>query len=210
MKTDSEHIRSNEALWDRRAKSFDSPDWKTNYLRKAQTALVSLLDLKENMVILDVGCGTGWALGQAAARLKGRGQFYGVDLSSKMIDKAKENFEGLDNFHFIKANAESVPLEGNLFDIILCSNSFHHYRHPDKALKEMYRLLKPGGRTCILDPTADHWYIKVVDRLARVIEPEHVRLYSSQEFQRLFVEAGLTYGESISILAHQKIHVGIK
>jgi ubiquinone/menaquinone biosynthesis C-methylase UbiE len=210
MKNEFKHTQLNEAKWDKWAKSLDDKGWINNYLRKAQSELISLLDIKENMCFLDIGCGTGWALGQIAILLNGKGQFYGADLSPKMIDKAKENFKSEDNFHFIKANAESIPLDSDFFDIIICTNSFHHYLNPVKALKEMQRLLKSGGKIYILDPTADWWLIKPIDKLINLLEPEHVKIYSTKEFQRLFVNSGLKYVDTKVIKMHQKVHIAEK
>ena len=129
---ESKHAEINEAYWDKWAGSMDSKGWRYDYLRKCQSGVISLLDIKENISILDIGCGTGWALGQIAKSVNGKGLFYGVDLSTKMIEKAKENFKEEKQFHFIKSNAESISLDDNLFDIIICINSFHHYLNPDK------------------------------------------------------------------------------
>jgi ubiquinone/menaquinone biosynthesis C-methylase UbiE len=210
VKDEAKHIQRNEAKWDQWANTLDGNGWKYEYLRKAQSSVVSLLEMKESVHFLDVGCGTGWAIGEVSSRVNERGEFYGVDLSLKMIEKAKENFSGKNNFHFIKANAELIPLDGDFFDIIICTNSFHHYLHPDKALLEFQRLLKNGGKLYILDPTADTWIIKIADKLHKLIEPEHVKMYSSKEFQQLFCHAGLTYSAVESNYAHEKIHVGKK
>ncbi len=207
---EAKHIQLNKAKWDRWAKSADSKGRRNDYLRKAQAGVISILNLKENMNFLDIGCGTGWALGQAAKSVDEKGSFYGIDLSLKMIEKAKENFKDKANFHFIVCNAESIPLENNLFDIIICTNSFHHYLHPDKALKEMHRLLKTGGRIYLLDPTADSWIIKLIDKVIKLIEPYHVKLYSTNEFKKLFVYAGLKYIACEKINTHQKVQVGEK
>ena len=90
---ESKHIQLNEAKWDKWAESFDGKGWRYDYLRKAQSSVISLLDIKENMNFLDIGCGTGWAIGQVAKLVDNKGSFYGVDLSPKMIEKAKENFK---------------------------------------------------------------------------------------------------------------------
>lgn len=124
-----------------------------------------------------------------------------------MIAKAKENFRGRDNFHFINANAESIPLESDFFDIIICTNSFHHYFDPVKALKEMRRLLKPGGKTFILDPTADGWFMKLADKLSKFFEPERMKFYSTREFQELFVASGLRYVDTKAVDMRQKVHI---
>ncbi len=210
MKNELEHQRLNEAKWDAWAKSLDGKGWKYDYLRRAQAFVISLLNTTENINFLDVGCGTGWAIGEAAKAANGKGNFYGVDLSSKMIEKAKENFNGRTNFHFVQANVESIPLEGNFFDIVICTNSFHHYLHPEKALNEIFRLLKNGGKVYILDPTADTWLSKVADRIIQFLEPEQVKLYSTEEFQKLFYQAGLKNPTSKVFNAHHKVHIAEK
>ena len=210
MKTESEHLRLNEKKWDKWAASYDDNGWLHDKLRETQIKAVNILDLKENINFLDVGCGTGFAVGEAAKRINYRGEFYGVDLSSKMIGKAKANFSGNNNFHFIIANAESIPLEKDFFNIILCTNSFHHYLHPDKVLNEFYRLLKRGGKVYILDPTADKWYTRVIEKMIKLIEPEHVKLYSTKEFQHLFSDAGFNYLPLEIKSKHDKIHIGEK
>jgi ubiquinone/menaquinone biosynthesis C-methylase UbiE len=210
MKSDLKHRQLNEAKWARWADSLDKRGFRKSYLRTAQRELISLLEVKENISFLDVGCGTGWALGQIAVLARGKSRFYGVDLSPEMIAKARENFKGLDSFHFVIASAEEMPLESDFFDVIICTNSFHHYFNPAKALREIRRLLRPGGKVYILDPTADQWLIRQADKLIRILEPAHVKMYSSREFQELFGGAGLTYSETKAINWHEKIHIAEK
>lgn len=210
MKDDTKHTQLNEAKWDKWAESFDGKGWVQKRLRKDQSKVVSLLDAKESVRFLDAGCGTGWAMGEFASSVNKKGLFYGVDLSTKMIEKAKENFRGQDNFHFTKTNAESIPLDDDFFDIIICTNSFHHFLHPEKAMKEFYRLLKAGGKVYILDATSDVWFVRIVDRIMRLIEAEHVKFYSTKEYQQLFQDAGLKYSTSKKIKGNNKIHTGEK
>jgi ubiquinone/menaquinone biosynthesis C-methylase UbiE len=207
---ESKHIELNEAKWDKWANSLDDNTWRNHYLRRGQSDVISLMNIKENISILDIGCGTGWALGQVANLIDGKGSFYGVDLSTKMVEKARENFHVRENFHFIQANAESIPLDDNLFDAIICTNSFHHYLHPDKALKEIYRLLRTEGKIYILDPTADIWVIKIIDKLINLFEPSHVKMYSTKEFKKLIAGAGLKYEGHKTVRTSQNVHIGKK
>jgi ubiquinone/menaquinone biosynthesis C-methylase UbiE len=207
---ESRHIQLNEAKWDKWAETIDGKGFKYEYLRKAQNSLISILDIKENVQVLDIGCGTGRALGEVAKLTDGKGVFYGVDLSTKMIENAKEHFKNNDNFHFIKSSSESVPLENDLFDIIISTNSFHHYLHPEKAMKEIHRLLKPGGKIYILDPTADLLIVKIANKIIKLFEPGHVKLYSTDEFRRLILDAGLKYAGCNAINEAVKIHIGEK
>lgn len=207
---DLRHEQINKAKWDRWSGVADGKGWIYEYLRKAQKNLIELLELKENINFLDIGCGTGWAVAQVAERIGGRGIFYGVDISAGMIEKAKEKYNDFENFHFLQASSESIPLSDNFFDLIICTNSFHHYLHPAKAMGEISRLLKNGGRIYILDPTADSLAIKFADKIIRLLEREHVKLYSSLEFKNLISNAGLRYDGSKNIQGKEKVHTGIK
>ena len=207
---ESEHNRINGEKWDKWAKIADGKGAMFDYLRKAQSSLISIIDIPVNPVFLDIGCGTGWAVGQMAKAAGNVGMFYGVDMSQGMIDMAQKNFYGYDNFHFIRANAESIPLDDNSFNIIICTNSFHHYLNPDKAMQEIYRLLIPGGKIYILDPTADSLLIKFIDKIIRIFEPQHVKLYSTEEFKKLMVNSGLKYSGSKEIAPREKVHIGEK
>ncbi len=210
MNREEKHLELNEKKWDRWSATLESDGWKSKFLRQAQQEVINLLNLKDDVRFLDVGCGTGWAVGQAFKLFNGKGTFYGADLSEMMIEKAKENFKSYENIHFIKANAESIPLEDNFFDIIISTNSFHHYLHPDKALKEFYRLLKPGGKLYILDPTADSVFLKLIDKIVKLLEREHVKMYSSEEFKSLYNAAGIKYSETKAVMSKQKVHIGEK
>jgi len=207
---ESKHLVLNKQKWDKWATKLDKKGWRNDYLRKAQHNLISLLPIKEGVAFMDIGCGTGWAIGEAAKAVEDKGIFYGVDLSEKMIEKANENYRDKTNTHFIQTNAESVPLEGDMFDIIICTHSFHHYLHPDKALDEMCRLLKKGGKVYILDPTADSLTMKAMDKIIRFFEPEHVKMYSTAEFRDLITRTELKYGDCRVIESHQKVHMGEK
>jgi len=210
MKDSIKHAQLNEIKWDKWAESFDGGGWIHRYLRDAQSKVISILDLKENIHFLDVGCGTGWAIGQVAEIVNNNGVFYGVDLSSKMIEKAKENFSGKQNLHFIKANAESIPLDSDFFDVIICTNSFHHYLHPDQAVNEFYRLLTKDGKVYIMDTTTDVWYAKIVDWIFRLFEAEHVKHYNTKEYQQFFRNAGLKHIASQAVKGNNKVHIGEK
>lgn len=207
-----EYAKLNEELWDLRAESwFDTRfSFESRYLRWMQKKLFSLLEFGRNPRFLDLGCGTGWAVHYAASLADGRGEFYGVDISSKMIEKAEGGSTSYSNVHFRKANAEELPFDNDFFDLVICSNSFHHYFSPDKVLGEVYRVLKPNGRIYVLDMTADGLMTRMFDRLAKKKEPAHVKLYSTIEYQTLFERARLRYVTSKSVLLSTKVHIAEK
>jgi len=207
---EARHIELNLAKWNGWARSIEKMKFRREYLRKAQNDVLSLLNLKKGVRFLDVGCGPGWALEDAAKLAGGKGEFYGVDLSPLMVEKAQADYAGRPNFHFIVSNAESIPLESGSFDVIICTNSFHHYLNPGKAMAEFYRLLRPGGRLCILDPTSDRKIVRFADRIIRLIEPEHVKLYNTEEFREFFESVGLRHSFAESSIKSHRIQIGDK
>jgi ubiquinone/menaquinone biosynthesis C-methylase UbiE len=169
-----------------------------------------MLQLGENPCLLDLACGTGWAVRYAASLAKGHGEFYGVDNSSKMIEQAEANSKNYLNVHFHKSKVEELPFENCFFDVVISSNAFHHFSNPEKALKEAYRVLKAKGKVYILDTTANNFFMRVLDRLSRKFEAAHVKLYSTGEFQALFEKAGLHYTMSKPILSAIKVQIAEK
>jgi ubiquinone/menaquinone biosynthesis C-methylase UbiE len=111
MDEETEHTRLNEEKWDGRAKTFD--ERRFNYFRSMQKRLVSLLDLKENQHLLDLGCGTGWAVRYAARLVNECGEFYGIDISAKMIEKAKASSTDYKDAHFYQTSAEQLPFDND-------------------------------------------------------------------------------------------------
>ena len=208
MSQASEHTELNARKWDSRAETYDAK-W-FDYMRYMQKRTIALLPLKENISFLDIGCGTGWAVRYVATLIHQHGEFYGIDISPNMIERAKDNSRDCRNMYFYKANAEELPFQDNLFDLIMCTNSFHHYLQPAKALSEIQRVLKSSGRIYIMDFTADGFLSRMIDRVFRKREPEHVRFYSTREYQRLFADAKLAHVSKQSITSSMKVHIGEK
>ena len=199
--------KQNEELWDSRAETYDT---RFSFTRWTQRKLVSLLQLGDNPYLLDLACGTGWALRYAANRTNGQGEFYGVDNSSKMIAQAQAKSQSCGSLHFYKARVEALPFDDDFFHVVMSSNAFHHFSNPEKALREANRLLKPRGKLYILDITANNAFMRLVDRFGRKVEPAHVKLYSTKEFQALFERAGLCYITSKRIIPAIEVHIAEK
>ncbi|MDP9242739.1 MAG: methyltransferase domain-containing protein, partial [Actinomycetota bacterium] len=100
--------------------------------------------------------------------------------------------DGIPNVRFEVGDSEHLPFDDAEFTTVLCSNSFHHYPHPVLAVREMARVLAPGGRLVIGDACADLATARIADRFLRRFEPGHVRLYRSGELGSFLYGAGLT------------------
>lgn len=137
--------------------------------------------------VLDAGCGTG-ALLKRLALLRPTAELTGVDLSPKMIDTARDKLNGA--ARLLCADAEELPFDGREFDLLICSDSFHHYPRPERAAAEFYRVLKDGGTLLI----SDYWRPFPVRQVMNLFMPfsreGDVRVYSRREISALLYNAG--------------------
>jgi ubiquinone/menaquinone biosynthesis C-methylase UbiE len=172
--------------FDRWARSYEN-DRRSRFNAKPQQAALAALDLQPHERLLDVGCGTGAAVRAAAATVE---RAVGVDLSPQMIARARELATDVPGAEFVVGDSEQLPFESGEFDAVLCTASFHHYPNPRKATAEMARVVAPGGRLVIADGVADHWPARIADRILRVVDRGHVRLYRTKELAQLMQAAG--------------------
>ncbi len=117
------------------------------FVQPMYEALVRELRKLKGGKLLDVGCGNGNLFGLLKEE---EYQLYGIDLSENMIAAAKAEYSGCAVLHV--ADAEKLPFESDMFDVLVCNASFHHYTKPDIVLDEMNRVTKNGGKLLIGDP----------------------------------------------------------
>lgn len=110
-------------------------------LHKIKTAVIPLLDLKDDDTILDVACGTGIFIETLKEKYKNI-KITGIDFAQNMIDKAMKKFPDTD---FIVTDVVSLPFENNTFNKVMCLNAFPHFEDKNKAVKEINRVLKKNG-----------------------------------------------------------------
>ena len=103
--------------------------------------------------ILDIGCGAGVDTIIAALMAGPSGSVTGIDLVPEMLERAKENarLAGALNVEFMEGSAEELPFPDNTFDVVISNGVFNLVVDKVKALGEVYRVLKPGGRFMLAD-----------------------------------------------------------
>ena len=110
----------------------------------------ALLHLLPPMEIADLGAGEGTFSLLLAGRAK---RVIAVDNSAGMIAVGREQATrlGIVNVEFRQGDMEEVPIEDGAVDLVLFSQSLHHALHPEQAIREAARILRPGGRIVVLD-----------------------------------------------------------
>jgi len=123
-----------------------------NYVpgRSWQGLAETLLTLMPPMVIADLGAGEGTFSQLLARRSK---KVIAVDNSEKMVEYGRElaSKHGVKNLEYRKGDLESVPIKDATVDLAFFSQALHHAQHPERAVAEAMRILKPKGRIVVLD-----------------------------------------------------------
>ncbi len=134
-----------EKLFDSVATSYDRVG--PNIFTQFGMRLVERMPLKAGRHILDVATGTGAVLLPAARRVGPKGHVTGIDLSGAIIQEAERNAqaEGLTNVAFCKMDAEHLDFPDRSFDVVMCALALFFFPDMKAALREMYRVCKPGG-----------------------------------------------------------------
>ncbi|NSW82638.1 MAG: arsenite methyltransferase [Syntrophothermus sp.] len=112
-----------------------------------------LADLKEGEVVLDLGSGGGLDVLAASKYVGPSGKVYGLDMTDEMLALANRNKEqmGVTNVEFLKGFIEDIPLPDDSCDVVMSNCVINLSPDKEKALAEVYRVLKPQGRLCIAD-----------------------------------------------------------
>jgi SAM-dependent methyltransferase len=114
---------------------------------------LALGEVHAGETVLDLGCGAGLDCFLAARRAGATGTVVGVDMTEKMIDKARYHATALgqENVMFFLGRVENLPLDDETVDVAIANGVFNLCVDKPKGLAETYRVLKPGGRLLMAD-----------------------------------------------------------
>ena len=106
------------------------------------------VNLKEGEVVFDLGCGGGLDL-YFYAKAIAKGKVYGLDISEDMVNRAKENMKKtkMENVEIHRGESDNLPCNNNFFDVVASNGIYNLSPDKGKVMKEVYRVLKPEGRT---------------------------------------------------------------
>lgn len=142
--------------------------------------------LREGMRVADVGCGVGVFALPAALLVGGDGIVYAVDPQEAMLSILRERASaaGVGNIRPLRSSEERIPIPGGVLDLVLMVDVLHELEG-DGTLKEVRRILRPGGTLVVIDWRRDGREDMGPPREERVPEDEVVRRLSSLGFESL-------------------------
>ena len=149
------------------------------------------LALDSESLAIDMACGPGTFTRPFASRVR---RAVGVDLTPAMIEKARAEAAraGITNVEFVRGDIYALPFADGVASIVACGYAFHHMQEPARALTEMARVLRPGGRVAIVDfivPEGPGGALQ--NNIERVRDPSHTNAQTAPQFRGLIQDAGL-------------------
>jgi ubiquinone/menaquinone biosynthesis C-methylase UbiE len=156
------------------------PEKIFHQLRAGKVAsMVNNICRDNQMSVLDVGCGTGLITRKIRSN-----HIAALDMNEWALQRAKLHTSG--KISFIPGDAENLPFPADNFDVVICTEVLEHLVRPDLALREIYRVLKPGSFFVGSVPTKSIiWkYRKYISSSSPVTEPFHNN-YTIHEFRPL-------------------------
>jgi len=173
------YFNEKAAIWDKTVAERDT----TRLERMAKR-----LKIKPGSIVLDVGTGTGVFIHFLLREMGKGGRIIALDFAEKMLRRARaKGFNG--NIDYLCADVTNIPLGNEIFDIIVCYSSFPHFQDKSRALAEMNRVIKRGGRLLICH-TSSRASINEIHRQIPAVENDIIP--DEGEMQIILLRAGFT------------------
>lgn len=204
METKLELIRDQQKeTWNKFAPGWGKWDnWVMDFLKGSGDEIIRHLNLKSTDHVLDVATGTGQP-GLSIAAIVNKGKVVGQDLSEKMLALAREhaNSKSIKNYETVNCDISELPFPNNSFDAVSCRMGFMFFPDMQKATKEIYRVLKPGGRFAAAvwgKPEKNFWITSVMGPISKNMElapppqgsPGMFRCANADQMKSMFSAAG--------------------
>jgi ubiquinone/menaquinone biosynthesis C-methylase UbiE len=182
--------------WDKAAAHYQRT-WQAQ-LEPAQSALLAMANLTRGDRVLDVACGTGLVTFRAADAVAPEGSVTGTDISEDMVATAQEmaRTQGIANCSFHRMDAEALAIDSETFDVALCALGLMYAPDPERAVAEMHRALRRGGRSVAAvwgERRKCGWadIFPIVDaRVQSEVCPMFFRIGTADNLERAYTAAG--------------------
>jgi ubiquinone/menaquinone biosynthesis C-methylase UbiE len=176
MEAQLEMIRDQQkATWNKFSSGWRKwDDFTMEFLKPFGDEIIRMIDPKEGETILDVASGTGEP-GLTISEMVGDGKVVITDLAEGMLEVARDNAmrRGDSNIEIIACDVTELPFEDNSFDAISCRMGFMFFPDMELAAKEMYRVLKPGGRIAAAvwgAPEKNFWVTSIMSVISKNLQ----------------------------------------
>ncbi|MFZ0006518.1 MAG: class I SAM-dependent methyltransferase [Methanoregula sp.] len=181
------------------SKSYDESWMQHLYFDRIHKRVLNLVDAGYTpATIVDVGCGTGRLLRKARERWP-HASLTGIDPAEGMVKKARIL---MPDTVFIVSPAESIPLPDASVDLVFSTTSFHHWQDQAQGIREIRRILRPGGRFILSDMMVPRFLVKFI---------HHGTFKNPEEVHEIFEQAGLdVVTQRRSFLGRSFVTVGIR
>lgn len=179
----------------RAAEKYETEDAGVyNICKKDYPDILEEIEKEQFTDLLDAGCGTAPMLSLLTKSFPDA-HFTGIDLTPKMIEVAQR--KNLPNTTLLCGDCENLPFDDNKFDVIICSQSIHHYPNPQDFFKSVKRCLRPNGRLILRDVTIKntiiHWFVNNIELpFLNKLGYGDVHCYNKREIQQLCDNVDLT------------------
>lgn len=144
----------------------------TPEMRGQRRHLLRQLAVTSGQRVLDVGCGPGYLISELVDPVGPDGAVYGIDISASMLDLARARCAPAGaRVNLVAGRCEEIPFPDASFDAAVSSQVYEYVGDIARALAELYRVLRPGGRAVVLDTDWDSlvWHSADRPRMRRVL-----------------------------------------
>jgi arsenite methyltransferase len=144
--------------------------YSTADVRAQRAETLRQLGLAPGEAVIDVGCGPGFLCESMADLVGAKGRVLGIDVSADLVDLARRR-NARPSLGYEQGDAMALTAADGTFDVAVCTQVLEYVPDADRGLKELHRVLKPGGRALIVDTDWDGlvWRSGDPARMAKVL-----------------------------------------
>lgn len=157
------------------------------YVEATTRETLRRLPMTSGARVLDVGCGTGELMRRLRAKYP-HAVLAGLDPVAEMLAVARGKLSGNEDLR--TGYADALPWGAGTFDVVVSCNMFHYISHPVEALREMGRVLRPGGSLVLTDWCDDYLACRVCNLYLRLTNRAFYKTYRQAECRELLHAAG--------------------
>jgi ubiquinone/menaquinone biosynthesis C-methylase UbiE len=175
--------------YNKKAANYDNT-YDGRVTRIIKQLLLDTIEVKPNLTIIDVACGTGSLIYELSKRANVKA--YGIDISEEMIRIATKTYDGVS---FSLAPAYPIHFNDSSVDVIVVSAAFHHFEQPQEFANECFRILNNNGVLYIGEFNFPIIIRQLLNFFLPIMKTGDVKVYSIAQLSSFFTKAGFIIEE---------------